>query len=66
MTSATTRVLALATTSTLAIGLWAGAFAGAAQARTEIGDRGGSGSQSVDFALKAAGYGTRVTGAAPP
>lgn len=65
MRSATTRVVAAASTSALAFGLWAAAFGGVAQAQTDGSDR-GSTARAVDFALKASGYGTRVTGGQVP
>lgn len=66
MRSATTRVLAAATTSTLVLGLWATALGGTAQAQTSGGSERGTAQRSVDLALKAAGYGTRVSGGQVP
>ena len=55
MRSATTRVVAAASTSALAFGLWAAALGGAAPAhRPDAGDRGSAQRAAVDFALKAA------------
>ena len=65
MRSTTTRLLAAVTTPIIALGLTAVAFGGTAQAQTQDGAQSAS-SRTVDFALKASGYGTRTTGGQVP